>query len=346
MRNVLEFDAYSSHITNLGFDSEEMYKEADVLVNLELAEQLKRSSMEYYRQLMESKEQVVVRFTGFRERTRTHSDELFVIFDTVELVYPIDRIAFEGAPDATVLLEKEYKVYISEVIGDENRVILSDNKEATRKQASELIREKLRKNEEIYLRGNIIGLQKNSGVNSSQMAAYVNIEGLGLIGIIPIKQWSVGFMATDCFRETINNNVNAIVNFRVIGTTKIRLGSGQRTAFLCSRMDFLKKIGYDPWNVVCQTLSVRSVVKVRIVEEGKSPESFFGAIDGISDFNMICYKDDKSDLAFKDIVPGKYYYGYVQKMEAQKKFLRIRLTGQAEQGSELKMSVPHDALTQ
>lgn len=346
MRNVLEFDAYSSYITNLGFDSEEMYKEADVLVNLELAEQLKRSSMDYYRQLMESKEQVVVRFTGFRERNRTHSDELFVIFDTVELVYPIERIMFEGVYDAPALLEKEYKVYISEVIDDENRVILSDNKEAVRRQAEDLIREKLRKNEEIFLRGNIISLQKNGGDKGTRMAAYVNIEGLGLIGIIPIKQWSVGFMATDSFRETITHNVNAIVNFRVIGTTRIRLGGGTRTAFLCSRMDFLKKIGYDPWNVVCQTLAVRSVVKVRIVEEGKSPESFFGAIDGISDFNMICYKDDKSDLDFKDIVPGKYYYGYVQKMEAQKKFLRVRLTGPAEQGSELKMSVPNDALAQ
>lgn len=347
MRNVLEFDANSSIITNLGFDSEEMYKEADVLVNLELAEQLKRSSLDYYRQLMESKEQVLVRFSGFRERNRTHSDELFVIFDTVELVYPVERVVFEGVPDATLLLEKEYKVYISDVIQSENKVILADSKETTRKQAADLIREKLRRNEEIYLRGNILGLQKNGGdKRSSQMAAYVNIEGLGIIGIIPIKQWSVGFSATESFRDTIRNNTNAIVNFRVVGSTKIRYGGSSRTAFLCSRREFLSKIGYDPWKVVCQTLAVRSVVKVRIVEEGKSAESFFGAIDGIADFNMICYKDDRSDLALKDIEPGRYYYGYVQKMEAEKKFLRIRLTAHAEQGSELKMSVAQDAITQ
>ena len=67
MRNVLEYDFSSSLITNLGFDQENMYKEADSLVNLELAEQLKRSSISYYRELMENKDQVSVRFSGFRE---------------------------------------------------------------------------------------------------------------------------------------------------------------------------------------------------------------------------------------------------------------------------------------
>lgn len=346
MRNILEFDTNSDIITNLGFDSEAMYKDADVLVNLELAEQLKRSSLEYYRLLMENKEQVIVRFSGYRERNRSRSDELFVIFDTVELVYPVERVIFEDIPDPTLLLEKEYTVYISDVVETENRVILSDSKEPSRKQAVELIREKLKNSEEIYLRGNILGLQKNAGERSSQMAAYVNIEGLGIIGVIPIKQWSVGFSATESFRDTVRNNINAIVNFRVVGTTHIRVGGGSRIAFLCSRREFLSKVGYDPWKVVCQTLSVRSVVKVHIVEIGKSPQSFFGAIDGIADFNMLCYKDDKSSLEFKDIIPGRYYYGYVQRMEPEKKFLRIRLTGPAEQGSELKKSFVQELVSE
>lgn len=338
-RNLLELDVYSDVITDLGFDSEKMYEEADVLVNLELAEQLKKSSFTYYRELKERRDPIIVRFSGYREKTRMRSDELFVIFGTVELVYPIERVLFEGTPDATMLLNKEYKVYISDVIESENRVILSDSKENTRRQAMELISQKLEKNEEIYLRGNIIGLQRNGGDKASQMAAYVNIEGLGIIGIIPIKRWSVGYMATECFRETVRNNVNAIVNFRVCSITKVRYGRTSKLAFVCSRCDFLSKIGYNPWTIVGQTLKKRSVVKVRIIEVGKTKASFFGAIDGIPDFNMLCFKDDASPLKFDDIVPGRYYYGYVQKVKidpenSKNNYLRVRLTGAAKQDSD------------
>ena len=104
MRNVLEYDFSSSLITNLGFDQENMYKEADSLVNLELAEQLKRSSISYYRELMENKDQVSVRYSGFSEangvRRGGKSDELFVLFDTIELIYPVERFTFSEVPDA------------------------------------------------------------------------------------------------------------------------------------------------------------------------------------------------------------------------------------------------------
>lgn len=344
MRNVVEIDKNSSVITELGFDSENMYNEADARANLKIAEQLRRGSLSYYRELMKTKEPVIVRFSGFREKTRRRSDELFVIFDTIELVYPIERIMFEEIPDATVLLEKEYKVYVSNVVESENKVILSDNKENTRRQAVDLIMERLEKNEELYLRGNILCLQRNEERQSTGMAAYVNIEGLGIIGIIPIKRWSVGYMATESFREIVRNNINAIVNFRVFGTTTIRYANSTKKAFVCSRRDFLAKIGYNPWDIVSQTLKLRSVVKVRIIEIGKSEASFFGAIDGIPDFNMLCYKDDSSDLKFDDIIPGRYYYGYVQKMRIdpenpKKNYLRVRLTRPAEQGSDIKQII-------
>ena len=342
MRNVLEYDSNSSLITNLGFDQENMYKEADSLVNLELAEQLKRGNLSYYVELMNNKQQVSVRFSGFRERSgggkKGRSDELFVLFDTIELVYPVERFNFTEIPDAKELLEKEYKVFVSKVDEATNRVYLTDILEDTRQKFYEMINQKLEAGETVYLRGNIIGLQNERLGTNHKLAAYVNIGGLGIIGVIPIKQWSVGYSALDNFQSIVMNNVNAIVNFRVVRETQIKYGHRSKTAFFCSRSDYLEKIGYDPWKIVKKTLSVRSVVKVKLIEVGKSQGSFFASIDGITDFNMLCYIDDASDLTVKGITLGKYYYGYVQKMNPQKKFLRARLTAEADQGSLLKVS--------
>lgn len=342
MRNVLEYDFSSSLITNLGFDQENMYKEADSLVNLVLAEQLKRSSISYYRELMENKDQVSVRFSGFREangvRRGGKSDELFVLFDTIELIYPVERFTFSEVPDAKYLLEKEYNLYISRVDEETNRVYLSDMLDATRRKVYDLINEKLKKGETLYLRGNIVGLQNERLNSNHKLAAYVNIGGLGIIGVIPIKQWSVGYSALDNFHNIIMHNVNAIVNFQVISETRIKYGKKSKIAFLCSRSAYLEKIGYDPWKIISKTLSVRSVVKVKVIENGISAESFFACIDGITDFNMICYIDENSGLRLKDIIIGEYYYGYVQKMNPEKRFMRVRLTSWADQGSLLRIS--------
>lgn len=338
MRSLLEFDAQSSIITDLGFDFGNMYKEADATERPEHAEKLQQGTLDYYRQLMETKEQVLVRFTGFRKGNQFKSDELFVIFDTVEIVYPIERTTFSGHPDAAGLLDKEYLVFVSEVNDAENRVTLSDNQVNSRQKACEIIREKLEKKEDVYLRGNIISLQRNGGKYGTQMAAYVNIAGLGIIGVIPIKKWSVGYIATESFRSIIRNNTNAIVNFKVCSETIIRLGRGSVKAFVCSRADFQTASGYNPWTLVEKTLNYGSVVKVRIVENGKQKSYFYGAVDGIDDFNAICFVDDKSGLDFDKVKIGGYYYGYVQKKDTEKGYLRIRMTKEAEQGSNIKKS--------
>lgn len=338
MRSLLEFDAQSSIITDLGFDFGNMYKEADATERPEHSEKLQQGTLDYYRQLMESKEQVLVRFTGFRKGNQFKTDELFVIFDSVEVVYPIERTTFGGYPDAAGLLDKEYLVFVSDVNEKENRVTLSDNHVNSRQKAYEIIKEKLKNKEDVYLRGNIISLQRNGGRNATQMAAYVNIAGLGIIGVIPIKKWSVGYIATESFRSIVRNNVNAIVNFKVCGETSIKLGRGSINAFICSRADYQTAVGYNPWTLVEKTLNYGSVVKVRIVETGKQKSYFYGAVDGIDDFNAICFVDDKSGLDFNKIRIGGYYYGYVQKKDTEKGYLRIRMTKEAEQGSNIKKS--------
>ena len=140
---LLEIDAPSNFLTNLGFDKTPMYKEADALSNYNSFDELNKSNLGYYKQLFEKKEQLTVRFTGFRQKTAKTSDELFVLREGVELVYPIERLLLGEKQDIAQLIEKEYKVYIRKIDEVNNKVILADTKESIRRQATEIIREKL-----------------------------------------------------------------------------------------------------------------------------------------------------------------------------------------------------------
>ena len=69
-------------------------------------------------------------------------------------------------------------------------------------------------------------------------------------------------------------------------------------------------------------------VRVRVVEKGPSNDgSYFCSLDGLRDINFLSYVDEKSGLEQKDVIIGKEYYGYIQKMNPDKKFARVRLTG-------------------
>ena len=335
--NVLELDEKQGFLTDLGLENTQMYEDADAenIANMELAERMKITNLAYYQDLMEKKRRIIVRFTGHRERSKTesHMDELFVLCGQTELVYPIERILSAEEPDWPALLEQEYMVHVVEIIPEERRVILGDKIAQTRREASRLIDAKLAKNETVYLRGNIVGLQRNGGKHAARHAAYVNIEGLGILGIIRIQSWSVGFVSESEFCNQINSNRNAIVNFAVKGKGTVPYGRRERRAYICDRSEYLKAIGYNPWKIVEKKYPVRTDCVVRIVEKGKDEGCFFGAFDGISDFNVLCYKDDHQKLSIEDIVPGKYYHGYVQKVNIEKKFMRVRITRLASQGS-------------
>lgn len=334
--NVLELDEKQGFLTDLGLENTQMYEDADAenIANMELAERMKITNLAYYQDLMEKKRRIIVRFTGHRERGKTasHLDELFVLCGQTELVYPLERVLSAEEPDWPAILEREYMVHVVRIIPEERRVILGDKIAQTRREASKIIDAKLAKNETVFLRGNIVGIQKNSGKETTRHAAYVNIEGLGILGIIRIQSWSVGFVTESEFCSLINNNRNAIINFAIKGKGTVPYGRGERRAYICDRSEYLKAIGYDPWKIVEKKYPVRTDCIVRIVERGREEGSFFGAFDGISDFNVLCYRDDNQKLSIEDIVPGKYYHGYVQKVIIEKKFMRVRLTRLANQG--------------
>ena len=95
MKSVLEFDSYSENLTDLGVNADRMYAEADVEKDSKLYEKLNLGNLKFYSQLLESKEQLTVRFTGYRDkRKRLKEVELFAIFGKVEVVYPVKKVTF------------------------------------------------------------------------------------------------------------------------------------------------------------------------------------------------------------------------------------------------------------
>lgn len=335
MAILREIDAPSEFLSQLGYGLD-MSESLEKITPMELSESLKLGKIEGYEQLLESRKPVSIRFSGLRRGEGGRPDELFVIFETLELVYRMPKSPSGKRIEAVDVLSEEYVLYVNKIDRDANRVILSDGLYLNREAAIKEINRCLEEGKDIYLRGTIKGLQKNAGKGTSMMAAYVDIGNLGIVGIVPIKQWSAGFSATESFREMVRTSVGSIVNFRVTGRTSVHYGGRKRPAYVCSRKDYHEKIGYNPWKIAEKTLTKGATVKVKIVEQGKSPESFFGALDGIFDLNMLCYPDSKSDLKIGDIRPGRYYYGFVQSVDIEKKFLRVRLTKEAEQGSDIK----------
>jgi hypothetical protein len=226
------------------------------------------------------------------------------------------------------MLNREYTLQIKSIDEDRNVVVLTetDEMQKRRKDAIQMLSDKLAAKEDIYIRGQIVGLQHDAGKEHNGQAAYVNIGGLGIMGLIPIKKWSTGYIEAGDFARTITGNVGAIVNFKVTGYLKLDNGF---YAYMCSREKYLEKVGGGPWNLVKARLKPKTNVIVRLVSRGKTEGSMFGAIEGINDLNMLCYKDDRSDLRFSDLKIGQYYTGYVSKINPEEKYIRIRLTGKA-----------------
>ena len=189
MAKVREIDVASPIITKM--DGARM--KLDVPQEVDILDALKQGRIEYYKEMMEKKKPISVRFSGLRRGKNGSADELFAIFENLELIYPREKIPFKERVEATDILDKEYVVYVRGISEDNNRVYLSDERYNTRKDMVDEIEKKLRAGEDIYLRGRIIGLQRDGGKYDSMLACYVDIGGTGVLGIIPIQQWAVGY---------------------------------------------------------------------------------------------------------------------------------------------------------
>lgn len=310
--------------------ADEEIKEFLILAEPAEADEQQSGEIEYYAGLMEAGIPVKVHFSYLKGHL------LGGVFGTLELQYPIphpvDKMDAEGVRS---ILEKEYTVMVHNI--DRNRGIVSlydPNTEGKRKKALDLIRKAREENRPCFVRGIIIGLQYNSGKERTATAAYVDIGGLGILGIIPLSHWSNGYTTQNYFISTINNNIGNYCNFQISSSTVL---PDKRRAFICSRQMYKRAIGEDPWQIANKVLAKKANVIIKIVDKGKDYASFFGKIKGIDDLCVLCYADNRY-MEREDIKLGKSYHGYVQRMDVKTKFLRVRLTGEAkEEGGSLEV---------
>ena len=278
----------------------------------------------YYKELMKSGRNVEMTFTS---SSRT---SLSAICNNIQLIYNLDIP--DGLSDRQHMAEMPGKKYLLHVVkvDEKNGIVYfaSHEEKERRERVIKKINQKLEAGEPVYLRGQIIGLQGENGKEEDHKAAYVNINGVGVLGVIPCSKWTSGFKSLKDFRDTILNNRGSIVNFRVCSKTH----EGNRVKYLCSREDYLKAIGQDPWQVLKKCYHPKMNVRVKAVEQGPSNDgSYFCSMDGLCDINFLSYVDEKSELKPQDIIVGKEYYGYIQKMDPDRKFARVMLTRAVEE---------------
>ena len=280
--------------------------------------------LDYYKELLKSGEEIQVMFTS------SNKGKLSVMKDDICLVYPRgflgDRYRRE---DAAKQLARPYTLNVRRIDEKSNTVYLySKAKEEVKKRVQEQIDRKLEAGEKIYLRGQIVALQYGTHGNYQPgTAAYVDINGLGIVGVIPCGKWTSGYIMEDVFRDQINKNIGALVNFRVISRGEM----GGEARYLCDRRDYLRAAGIDPWKILERYYKPKMNVKVKIISRGRSADSFFGALNGLDDLNFLCYPNKDSGLSGSDIKIGQEYYGFIQKMNVETRFARVRLTGIAKE---------------
>lgn len=322
-KNLYELDVERSDILTV-LDIEDGGEDFDaVLKATEEQQHLEKERIEYYKKLMEEGQEIVVTFTS------SSRGKLSAMCNGIQLLYDLglssEIYSWENMLDR---LKRKYLLKVLKIDEAENRVYLGSEKDdQKRKRAFNKIDEKLAAGEEVYLRGQITGLQRESGKYEDRTAAYVNINGIGIIGIIPCSKWSCGYKPTNDFRKQIENNIGSLVGFRITG--KIRINN--REVYMCNRRDYLKAIGQDPWKILKRNYRPKMNVRVAIVDKGHSDDgSYFCSMEGLKDLNFLCYPAYKSNIKPSEIKIGDEYFGFIQKMDPDRKFARVRLTEKIE----------------
>ena len=330
-KNIYELDVERPDILTV-LDNEDGREEFDAVVKAtEEQQHLEKERIGYYKQLMETGQEIVMTFTS------SSRGKLAAMCNGIQLVYDLGILSeISNWDNMRERLKRKYLLKVLKVDEEENRVYLGSEKEDQKRvRAIKKIDEKLAVSEPVYLRGQITGLQRESGKYEDRTATYVNINGIGIIGIIPCSKWSCGYKPINDFRRQIENNIGSLVGFRITGKRRIN----SREVYMCSRRDYLQAIGQDPWKILKRNFRPKMNVLVTIVDKGHSDDgSYFCSLEGLNDLNFLCYPDNKSDIKPSEIKIGDKYLGFIQKMDPDKRFARVRLTEKMEDADPVGMS--------
>lgn len=312
-----------------GFDMFMEGRRGSTALTLDLQE---AGSISYYREKMEKKERFEIMFSVI-----DRYDNLFAYAGevTIKMLNKNIRGYRSRIYDRALCLSKPYPVEVI-AVDEENMTVHVSHmavKETPRRQAVERITSLLGQGKNVRVKAAITDVFDNTDSGKVRQIVYVDICGLGIPGRIPIKEWANAY-TPNLKREAI---VGSIVDVIITGMSQyVRQDNGnvkitkeneeiyrdmpKRTVFNCSRREYHRMTGYDPWELALKKLSVGMTVRFTVVDSSRTKRSFFAEIDGIPNFNAIGSFPDGVDY----VPVGAEYSGFVSKIKPDTKYLRVR----------------------
>lgn len=286
----------------------------------------------YYKEMMEKKEKLEIMFSVIDryDNLIAYAGEV-----TVKMLNKNIKGYRSRIHDRALCLSKSYPVEVTAIDEGSMTVHVSHVavKETPRKQAVERIESLLGQGKNVRVKAEITDVIDNTDSGKIRQIVYIDICGLGILGRIPIKEWANAY-TPNLKREAV---AGSIVDVVITGMSRsVRQESGnikitkdnedmykdvpKRTVFNCSRREYHKLTGYDPWELALKKLSVGMTVRFTVVDSNKTKRSFFAEIDGIPNFNAIGSFPDGVDY----VPVGTEYSGFVSKIKGDTRYLRVR----------------------
>lgn len=154
---------------------------------------------------------------------------------------------------------------------------------------------------------------------------HVDILGIGLHGIIPVREWSMAYTADIRMVAQPGDIVELLVTDTIKGTDGLNL-------YICSRKQALNA---DPWEGIEIKAPRHTTVIVRCLRKFES--HFIGAIDGLEELSCYCHYPNIGTINTHTgqnlvINIGGRYSGYISKVDEARHILRARVLDEVAPG--------------
>ncbi|XBX18534.1 hypothetical protein QMP25_41245 (plasmid) [Enterocloster clostridioformis] len=154
---------------------------------------------------------------------------------------------------------------------------------------------------------------------------HVDLLGIGLHGIIPVREWSVAFTADIRMLAQIGDIVEVIVK-------EIVRGKEGEELYICSRKDALN---VDPWEGIEEKAPKDTTVIVKCLR--KYDNHFIGSIEGLEELSCYCHYPIPNTVNSHTgqtlvINTGGKYNGYISKVDEERHILRARILDEVAPG--------------
>lgn len=249
---------------------------------------------------------------------------LYFFRDNVQILLPRKELQYNLNFDFESIeyMRRKYTVKVVEVDREKRLVTLSF------KQAQEQARPTVAKAIKDSLAAGIPyrTLARISYITSAEKGVcHVDLLGIGLHGIIPVREWSMAFTADIRMLAKIGDIVEVLVK-------EITKGREGENLYICSRKEAMNE---DPWEGIESKAPKDTTVIVRCLR--KYDNHFIGAIEGLEELSCYCHYPNPGTLNSHTgqtlvINTGGKYNGYISKVDEEKHILRARILDEVAPG--------------